>query len=217
MHFVKDLVVEFFEAFLLERKNCSWSFKARDVNQACTDLHFYLLEDVLESVKRIATQLEKFIGDDYNERFVGLTEPLIPKLRQGNKKVFYKAFKAVADELFSQRISWSHIVTFLVYNAELAHRAIELARREDNEEEADKMVSLLVECVCRYFQENLMQWIKQQGWRDIIKYEAAPTSQSPPQQKETNNSRAIKQYVGAAAFAAVIGGLFLLCSKLSVQ
>lgn len=198
----------------VNNKNVTKSIEQKYVNPS--KIPREQLEDICTSLNKIANQLQTFIGNTFSGRFEELTNPLIPKLFELDERNFFAASKEVADELFLQGISWSHIVTFLVYNAELASKAIELSKRERNIEKGAKMVSQVVDCVCRYFDTCLMQWINQQedGWMSVKKYEAATVNQNYYPFRDYANVLGIKQYLGVAAVAVVLGGLFL-CSKLS--
>lgn len=202
------------------------------------------VETVTESLERVADKLREFLSDSYNERLVDLTESLVPKLKKFTQNghehssrtsnststitsQFNEAFKTVADEMFSQGISWSHIITFLVFGAELASKAIKL---DKSHHPPSLLVHHLFECISEYFEHNLRHWIDQQraGWLDFVRYEEEDSRYSLLSvsgdeddnhiNRNDNDPRGtMKHYFGAAAIAAVVGGLFLLCSKLSVQ
>lgn len=180
---------------------------------------------ILQSLNRIADEFDKFIGSssEREERFAGLITPLIPLLignGQENEKQYSKAFEAIADELFSQDITWSRVVTFLVYNGELASKVTKESKSEDK---ISRMTSQIIDNICRYFDEKIMQWIDQQdgGWLNIVTYEheiQLDTKNLPLTNGHfsNGNGRCIRQVISVAALAAVIGGLYM-CSKLSVQ
>lgn len=236
MSFVRELVIRFIREHLHEReKHPEWLFerlaKEKQQHQPSqspqSNSSFSTTNDgdnltepqreiVQNSLTKIARDFEIFIGNKYNDRFPELTEPLIPKLKNGSKQKYYEAFKAISDELFSQDISWSHIVTFLVYSAELTNKVLELPPQNDKDK-TFKMVSQIIKSICRYFDDKLLQWVENQetGWLDVVEYEKQ-AERSMNGKHDDANYRGVKQYLGVAAVAAIIGGLYL-CSKLTVQ
>jgi hypothetical protein len=221
MILVKSLVIEFLREHLYDRgQDPAWLFdrlENDDIDDSNLSVELkQLRSSVVNSLLAVAIELEQFVDNKYNDRFTELTEPLVPKLRNGSKQKYYDAFKSVADELFSHGISWSHIVTFLVYSVELTNKVLELPSKND-QDKTFKMVSQIVDCICRYFDESVTQWIDEQdgGWLSVLEYERASRSNASDKDVSTDG-RGVKQYIGVAAVAAIIGGLYL-CSKLAVQ
>jgi hypothetical protein len=213
---VRNLVIEFIRDRINTNsydrdKNPSWLFERLQTERVNSGEPDHDLEQnmdhVTHSLLNVAREFEGFVDDKYNGRFTELTEPLIPKLKNGSKQKYYDAFTTVADELFSHGISWSYIVTFLVYSAELTKRILELPSQADKDK-TYKMVSQVISCVCRYFDENLMQWIKEQdgGWMSVVEYER--TAKNTTSSKgDSISGKTVRQYIGMAAIAAIIGGL----------
>lgn len=213
MAFVRDIVIDFIQDHI-RGENPSRPFeqlrKKTTVNDPDSEL---LRKQILHSLSNIARELEDFIKETYNDRFANLTEPLMPALKNGSKR-YYESFKAVIDELFATDFSWTHIVTFLVYSAELTNKVLELSLSEDK---THKMVSQIINSICRYFDERLTQWIEKQdgGWQSLVEFDKKQKSASD---NEVNTEiRSFRHYVSnVVAAAAIIGGLYL-CSKLTIQ
>ncbi|RWS03558.1 apoptosis regulator Bcl-2-like protein [Dinothrombium tinctorium] len=76
----------------------------------------------------------------------------------------YQLFKNVADELFREGINWDHILTLFVFSSELAfHNAASKGH--------PSMVDDIMGWLCRYLNENILQWIADQGgWETFILY-----------------------------------------------
>lgn len=112
----------------------------------------------------ISNELRDFVREIHKDRFKELTNNIVKELKNDRPRI-WRALKKISDELFSQGINWSHIVTFMVFCAELRCRALE----HFNKDEGDKFTRLLIDWICRYFEENLMQWINEQegGWLDV--------------------------------------------------
>lgn len=213
--FVRRVVIEFLAEHLEDRQNNQeWlltrlrSDLEREPDEEL-DLEWQHVVDTLVSVDR---EFRIFVNNKYDDRFSELTEPLVPTIRQGSSRKFYEAFKTIANELFAGDISWIRIVTFLVYSAELINRVLTELPQNDRDK-TFKMVSQVIKCTCTYFEENLLQWIEEQdgGWHNVMEL-----TKKEPNRNATGCYRGIKQYIGVAAVAAVIGGLYL-CSKLTVQ
>lgn len=188
-----------------------------------------LCQKVLPSLIEVANNFDKFISESSKEeRFTDLTTPLLPHLigtKQGSKQQCYDAFSRIADELFSDDVTWGRIVTFLVYAGELATK---VTQQTEDASKIPTTISMIIENICKYFDEKLLQWIEQQdnGWMSIIAYQNEIQSDegkgllanghSAESADESNNTRCMRQVISVAAFAAIIGGLYM-CSKLSVQ
>ena len=218
MSFVETIVVEFLAEHLYERLNSQhWLIeRLKDHPLTAEDHPMPDYEPILDRLILIDREFQIFVETKYQDRFTELTEPLITRLKNGSKQKYYDAFKSIADELFSTGVSWTRIVTFLVYSAELINKVIELPNQKDKEK-TFKMVSQIISCVCRYFDENLLQWINEQdgGWENIIEYTKG-LNHNYGMNADNGSGRGLKQYIGVAAFAVVIGGLYL-CAKLTVQ
>lgn len=223
MSFVETIVVEFIADHLYERRENSSShhelFDRLKEEPVCSNGndHDEALDDrpdhepILEGLLIIDREFKSFIEKEY-KNFSELTEPLVTRLKSGSEQRYYQAFKTIADEIFAGVIKWEHIVTFLVYSAELVNKIIDLPNHND-QEKTFKMVSQIIRGVCRYFDENLLQWIDQQqgGWNNIIESTKGSTDNNCK-----TSCRGVRQYIGVAAFAVVIGGLYM-CSKLTAQ
>lgn len=221
MAFVKKVVIEFLAEHLLDRQNSQdWLIErltndfVRDPTVSEEESNGLLSEPIVSRLVSIDREFQIFVNNKYDDRFTELTEPLVSRLKGGSSRKYYEAFKTIASELFLGQISWIRIVTFLVYSAELVNRVLTEPPQNDRDK-TFKMVSQVIKCTCRYFEENLLQWIEEQdgGWNNIIELTKGADDNN---KNGSGTCRGIKQYIGVAAFAAVIGGLYL-CSKLTVQ
>lgn len=220
-HFVAALMANYLDEYLLNRKQNSWIFRHEDY-PITPDGYFWLMEAVLKAMKVLTTDLEKTLGDSYDVKFDRITEPLLGELirKKGKDDKFYKIYRIVADEHFAPGIHWIPIVTFIIFNAELAHKAIRWA--EENEEtynDSHKLVAQIIRCVSRYFDENLMQWINEQhdDWASLVIFSKSKADNNNRNNNVNHDFRRVKQYVKSAALAVAIGGLFLLSIKATVQ
>lgn len=163
-----------------------------------------MLNDVCQTLQDISDELHDFIRQTDKEGFGRLAETFLDSFN-------YEALKTMMDELFSKEITWNHIVTFLVYGAELADRVIEQSEQDDSDDDNDngnsnsEKISQIVDWMCTYIDSNLMQWIQDQdgGWQSVKSMQLANN------QSKGFNIRGIKHYFGVAAFAVFIGGLYL--------
>jgi len=191
-------------------------------------------QKILASLKEVAKEFDEFLQLTFGlpEHFAELNYSLIPLLLYDHHEPegkFSEAFKAIGDELFSQGITWARILIFMVYAADLSvqtNREVNLYG--DGESSLTKILQI-VENVTRYFDDHLVKWIDQQegGWMDIIRYEKQDSDeldhilemyQPAPKKKASkgNERNYMRQVMGMAAIAAVIGGLYM-CSRLTVQ
>lgn len=166
-----------------------------------------LLEDVCQTLQDISEELHEFLRQTHKERFGQLAATFLDSFN-------YESLRIMMDELFAKEITWNHIVTFLVYGAELADRSIERLDRDgsddpDHDEQDDRRdqlkVSQIVDWMCTYIDSNLLQWIEDQhgGWQSVKSLLRANNC------TKSHTSRGMKHYFGAAAFAVFLGGLYL--------
>lgn len=220
--FVKTVVIEFVSDHLHDRQNSQeWLIERLKADLAPNpgasdddDLDGVNWEPIVSRLISIDREFQIFINNKYDDRFRDLTEPLVARLQNVSTRKYYEAFKTIANELFLGEISWIRIVTFLVYSAELVNRALTELPQNDRDK-TFKMVSQVIKCTCTYFEENLLQWIEEQdgGWNNIFELTKGSDDSN---KRNSNGCCGIRQYVGVAAVAAIIGGLYL-CSKLTVQ
>lgn len=199
------------------------------------------VKSVTESLQRIADNSRELISEKYNGHLAHLAEYLLPMLMEIPKNLagmtyeeYEKATSQFEEEFeevtfttfFSEGISWSRIVAFLLFNAILASKAIE----SDKSSHSSMLVHHLFECVSNWFTKDITAWIGrlQGGWFDLVRYEKEDFGKSYltinsygdvfQVERRRNNSpkRTVKHYFGAAAIVAVVAGL-VLRSKLSVQ
>lgn len=155
------------------------------------------IDQICQSLNEISNELQEYITKAYNERFKKITADLDSHTSD------YEALNTVADELFLEGITWSRIVTFFYYHAELSSRVLDQPKKSS--EERHRTVANIIEWMCKYIDDNLSQWIDREGegWLGLTK-------------QTTNGSlehdKGLKNYFGAAAIAAFVGGLYL-CSR----
>lgn len=161
------------------------------------------LDEVCRSLAILSNELKSFVKEVHKDRFKDLTSNIVTEIKDDRPRL-KSALKKIADELFSQGINWSHIVTFLVFCAELQCRSLEIS----NNTNGARLRSLLNNWICKYIDENLMQWIDEQegGWLDVT---AIITERE-------NKKKSIRNYMSVAAIAAFVGGLYL-CSKFTAH
>ena len=201
MTFVRDLVINFIRNYLSTKgKDPEWLYDRLPTVETESNV-------VFDSLLKLAKECQEFIDDKHNDRFASLFDRLLLKLETGPPGEYHAAFESITDELFSQGISWSHIVIFLLYTAELTNKLLE--RPILNDKQKDKtfmMVNKIISFVCREFKHRLLKWIEEQdgGWLSIKDQERPDIN--------LKSDRGVRQYIGLVAFAAVLCGLYL-CSK----
>lgn len=253
----RDIINKYIASYL-RRRGLNWvpkqlnraGGKINHIAKDLTDEDKRTLEDVCQSMQEISDELHEFIRRTHKDRFRQLASKFLDSFN-------YEALKTMMDELFAKEVTWNHIVTFLVYGAELADRAIESGNingdhkshtehsktqgdhetsdeeeddNTDDENESDvddkddsssvsrdldeksgSKVSQIVDWMCTYIDNNLLQWIEDQegGWQSIKKLHTSTNL------TKGFSMRGMKHYFGVAAFAVFLGGLYLR-SKLTV-
>lgn len=76
----------------------------------------------------------------------------------------YELFESLANELFSERIRWSHLISLLVFATELILITI-------NENPSRDFIDNIHFYLCTYLNNHLLQWINDnQAWQGLISY-----------------------------------------------
>lgn len=187
---------------------------------------------VCHHLNGISKELQEFIKASFDKTFA---ETISIDLSDFD----YEGLKTMADELFANGVTWSGITTLLLHAACLACKAMEshdntpidhhesngtadiettTTMTNDTDSNSDskvtggvKFVSKIADLVTLYIDENLMQWINEQGgWSSIKDYMAERRGSGwfGKGGLDTQSFRHLK----VAAFAALLGGLYL-CSK----
>jgi len=116
----------------------------------------------------------------------------------------YTAFKTIAEEVMSNGIQWSHVVTLLVFSSELAF--LEGVRDHDVD-----FISRITEWVTRYFcqSDSLKSWIEHQsgGWDGISHYARLAES------KISSSSSVVSKMTIFAGLSAAAAGLAYFITK----
>lgn len=189
----KDIIVQFINSHLEQRGYCRHLS-----NDETPAKHNKKLDQICQSLIEISNELKEFISNSYNERF----KESISLLDLNNPD--FEALNTVADELFSEDITWFRIMTFLYYGAELSCRAMQVNNynHEEGEEEEEElyMVSLIIDWMSTYIDRNLSEWISEQegGWTSVNNYRNVKT-------------KGKRHYFGIAAVAVFVS--LYLCSK----
>lgn len=210
----KDIVTEFMRIKLKQRKYTVWlehnpNKEKSNKKQKDKTNHDEKLNQICQLLDRISNDLVQFIKQNRSqfEMFKQMIEELIDNFEYDN-------FVAMADEVFSKGVCWSHIVTILVVAMEFACNAQEVdvdlvISTEDSEvddiiKRRGEMVWELIDWISNYFEQRVDYWIRQQpgGWMDVKSLD-----------DNLNNSRtSYRQYFGMAAIGVAIGTLYM-CAK----
>lgn len=178
----REIVEEFIKAHLRQNGHPDWQPHQPDTRRKDD-----LLNKICQSLIKISNELQEFIDRTYRDRFSEAIDIIDPESPD------FTALEIIAGELFSEGITWIHILTFLNYGAELARRAM------DNE--GEQHVSQIIDWMCNYIDKNLSRWIAKQdgGWLSI--------------NTDGAKNKSVKSFgnFGIAALAVFVG--IYLCSK----
>lgn len=192
-------VIELYMMSYLKQKALEFKGKYKPASEYVNEDHTPSIEKALF---HISEDLRDFISEAHNEQFEQMMESI------NDNNLDYDDFKTLADELFSEGISWIKIVTFLVFGGELASKAL------INGQDEKFVHNHIIDSLSKYVDENLLQWIREQenGWMNVCSFAQASKSQN----FSNNSHKSMRQYFRMATCAAFIGGLYL-CSKLVLQ
>ena len=169
----------------------------------CSRLERQHSRKIVKSLTRIAEEFDRFISDSsgLEENFDRLVTPLASDLLYDD--IWGRALWEVADQFFSQGVSWERIVTYLVYCSQLDLKA---RKNLVHEEEISRMRSQIISSTCSYFDEHVLPWIDHQegGWLNVTSHDGTRLNfnntllfKDAPDNEPTNG-RGMRQVVNGA-------------------
>lgn len=216
----RDVVVEFLRAYLSRRGVDCWQprdFKQMEKRWAKDHKHYYnIVCSATDALLYVSEDLRHFMESSQREtKFEAMAKNLSTRIVE-TRSVQTEAFKAIADEIFREKITWSNIVTFFLYFSEIILRIVDT---EENLHSDGEMVNDIIKWMCKYIDRNLVQWInaKTDKWENLYEdpiYVQARRNEAKSRMKPTS-----KSYFGRMGLAAVaiLAGSLYLGSKLAVQ
>lgn len=228
MYKTKDIIIEFMKIKLEQRGEYDWfdckphskeknnKKKNEQIKEYINDIGFHEFEEILSTLDRISNALIEFIREDRSQSdlFTNMTDQLIDNFK-------YKNFETLADEVFSEGITWSHIVTVIVFSLECATKILEkdiyFFERDFGKDDVEVLhrrrgetIYQLIDWLVKYFQYKIEDWIsKEGGW---TKMKVLEEKEGLLENNSDINKSNFKQYFGVATIAVLASTLYF-CSR----
>lgn len=155
------IIYEYLREELKSKGLDHWPLDKLEFNENELNLSVIKRKQVIKTLCKLSHSICTSFNDNLNQMCLNIQNYMNENL-SNLVELDYESFKSVADELFSDKIKWIHIIILLLFSTKLILFKL-------NDSKSSELTKNICQYLSIYINDNLLNWINDhQGWHGFL-------------------------------------------------